>query len=363
MKIPIAMLAYCCGVIGLAQVADAQAPVAIVEEIVSKTARIEFMDYLRLGQSIRLGESDRLVIGYFNSCWREVIIGGDCTGRQRGKRGYRRERRTAEGALRHGKEGRNNQRDDRQRRHGFPQNSQPRVSHTPTVYALSPVFVGSGAGSLAIERLDSPEAHITIPVPQANASCGGFVDLANSNVVLSAGGLYRARVGHREMTFKVDQFGGGWLALDPQSALAAVLLPKSGAGGRGPCCIDRQILALLLIASLASGVVRPSTCPMAQRPFDRYVDLAPVGDPGTAPGRGTIAGGDRRVRRGHLSKQAVCWDAERRLDAGNWRRHYGDRRGWRARDRPRCRLSKHDRAIRNPVWRGDAGGPTAGLRP
>ena len=76
MKIPIATLAYCCGVIGWAQVADAQAPVAIVEEIVSKTAGIEFMDYLRLGQSIRLGESDRLVIGYFNSCWREVIIGG-----------------------------------------------------------------------------------------------------------------------------------------------------------------------------------------------------------------------------------------------------------------------------------------------
>ena len=76
MKIPIATLAYCCSVIGFAQVAGAQAPVAIVEEIDSKTAGIEFMDYLRLGQSVRLGERDRLVIGYFNSCWREVIIGG-----------------------------------------------------------------------------------------------------------------------------------------------------------------------------------------------------------------------------------------------------------------------------------------------
>jgi hypothetical protein len=74
----------------------------------------------------------------------------------------------------------------------------------PTVYGLSPVFVGSGAGSLAIERVDKTEAHITIPVPQANASCGGFVDLANSNVVLSAGGVYRAKVGAAEITFKVD---------------------------------------------------------------------------------------------------------------------------------------------------------------
>ena len=76
MKLPIAMLVYCCAVIGFAQVAAAQAPVAIVEEIESKTARLEFMDYLRTGQFIRLGEGDRLVIGYFNSCWREVIVGG-----------------------------------------------------------------------------------------------------------------------------------------------------------------------------------------------------------------------------------------------------------------------------------------------
>src|SRR5262245_62925891 len=76
MKLSNATLAYCCAVISFAQAASAQAPVAIVEEIDSKTATLEFMDYLRTGQLIRLGERDRLVIGYFNSCWREVIIGG-----------------------------------------------------------------------------------------------------------------------------------------------------------------------------------------------------------------------------------------------------------------------------------------------
>jgi hypothetical protein len=203
MKIPIATLAYCCSVIGFAQVAGAQAPVAIVEAIDSKTAGIEFMDYLRLGQSIRLGERDRLVIGYFNSCFREVIIGGtvlvgkedsEVTGgaveRQKvrcdtGKRDGTTKETTGSGAMVFRK--------------------MPNAARaSPTVYALSPVFVGSGAGSLAIERLDRTEAHITIPVPQANASCGGFVDLANSNVVLSAGGLYRASVGPREITFRVD---------------------------------------------------------------------------------------------------------------------------------------------------------------
>ena len=203
MKIPIATLAYCCGVIGWAQVADAQAPVAIVEQIVSKTAGIEFMDYLRLGQSIRLGESDRLVIGYFNSCWREVIIGGTVLiGKEDSEvTGGTVERRKVRCDT--GKSGGTTKETAGSGAMVFRKIPSPAAS-TPTVYALSPVFVGSGAGSLAIERLDSPEAHITIPVPQANASCGGFVDLANSNVVLSAGGVYRASVGHREITFKVD---------------------------------------------------------------------------------------------------------------------------------------------------------------
>ena len=164
MKIPIATLAYCCGVIGWAQVADAQAPVAIVEEIVSKTAGIEFMDYLRLGQSIRLGESDRLVIGYFNSCWREVIIGGTVlVGKE-------------DSEITGGTVERRKVRCDTEKRAGTTKETAgsgamvfrkipSAASSSPTVYALSPVFVGSGAGSLAIERLDSPEAHITIPVP------------------------------------------------------------------------------------------------------------------------------------------------------------------------------------------------------
>jgi len=203
MKLPIATLAYCCTVLGFTSVAGAQAPVAIVEEIDSKTAGLEFMDYLRAGQSIRLGANDRLVIGYFNSCWREVIIGGavlvgkedsEVTGgtieRQKvrcdtSKKGGTTKETTGSGAMVFRK---------------IPSAAQS----YPTVYALSPLVVGSGAGSLALERLDRTEASITIPVTYTNASCGGVVDLARHNVLLSAGGLYRAKVGPREITFKVD---------------------------------------------------------------------------------------------------------------------------------------------------------------
>ena len=203
MKTPIATLAYWCAAVGCAQVANAQAPVAIVEAVDTKTAGLEVMDYLRLGQIIQLATGDRLVIGYFSSCWREVIVGGSVrvgkedsevaggtVERQKvrcdpGKKGGTTKETAGSGAM------------------VFRKMSGAAPTH-PTVYGLSPVFVGSGAGSLAIERVDKTEAHITIPVPQANASCGGFVDLANSNVVLSAGGVYRAKVGAAEITFKVD---------------------------------------------------------------------------------------------------------------------------------------------------------------
>ena len=57
----------------LANPASAQGPVAIVEEIDSKSAGVEFMDYLTAGKTIALASADRLVIGYLKSCWREKI--------------------------------------------------------------------------------------------------------------------------------------------------------------------------------------------------------------------------------------------------------------------------------------------------
>src|SRR5258708_25338835 len=59
--------------------ARAQAPVAVVEDVESKSAGVEFMDYVSAGKTIRLGPSDTLVLGYMQSCWRETIIGGTAT--------------------------------------------------------------------------------------------------------------------------------------------------------------------------------------------------------------------------------------------------------------------------------------------
>ena len=62
-------------------VASAHAPVplvpaALVEDVKSATAGVEFMDYVGRGQVIKLGADDVLVLSYLKSCEHETITGG-----------------------------------------------------------------------------------------------------------------------------------------------------------------------------------------------------------------------------------------------------------------------------------------------
>lgn len=55
---------------------NAEDPVAIVEEVVAANSSLQVMQYLQRGARIRLDASERLVIGYLDSCVRETIEGG-----------------------------------------------------------------------------------------------------------------------------------------------------------------------------------------------------------------------------------------------------------------------------------------------
>jgi hypothetical protein len=59
--------------------AAAAAPVALVESLTGNTSTLEHMDYLRLGQVIRLSPQDTLVLTFVRSCMRETIRGGIVT--------------------------------------------------------------------------------------------------------------------------------------------------------------------------------------------------------------------------------------------------------------------------------------------
>ena len=51
-------------------------PTALVEDVKSATAEVEFMDYVGKGQTIRLEPRDVLVLSYLKSCEHETITGG-----------------------------------------------------------------------------------------------------------------------------------------------------------------------------------------------------------------------------------------------------------------------------------------------
>jgi hypothetical protein len=53
--------------------------VALVESFTGNTSTLEYMDYLRPGQVIRLSPQDTLVLTYVRSCVRETIRGGIVT--------------------------------------------------------------------------------------------------------------------------------------------------------------------------------------------------------------------------------------------------------------------------------------------
>ena len=67
-------------VIATASVATAAEPEgALVESVSGRSPDVQAMDYVRVGQIIRLGPSGTIVLSYKASCVREMIIGGIVT--------------------------------------------------------------------------------------------------------------------------------------------------------------------------------------------------------------------------------------------------------------------------------------------
>ena len=194
----------------LANPASAQGPVAIVEEIDSKNADVEIMDYLTAGKTIALASTDRLVVGYLKSCWRETIIGGTVAigteqssviaGQvervkvrcQAESKGAVSKETVGSGAMVFRKK---------------PDSKQPQQ----TIYGVSPVIEIGDARSLAIERLDQSDKPIQINLAERVPARSRFIDLAKSNIALVAGALYKAKLGQREVIFRIDP------AADPRS--------------------------------------------------------------------------------------------------------------------------------------------------
>ena len=182
-------------------------PIALVEDIKSSTAEVEFMDYVGSGQIIKLAPKDVLVLSYLKSCQHETITGGTVA--------IGAERSEVEG----GKVTRTRVNCDGGKMRLASQQANASAASAfrlqnaaiePVLYGLTPVIqlpkTLSDDRKLVIERIDPKGTNERHEVALAEGVAGGsFVDLAKSNVKpLTRGGVYNVRIGTRKMTFAID---------------------------------------------------------------------------------------------------------------------------------------------------------------
>jgi hypothetical protein len=194
-------------VIGLTEAANAQPPVALVEEVQGKVTGAEFMDYVVPGQVIKLGPGGVVVISYLKSCWREtisgigtVIVGPEqsavhladfkagkvpCDTSQTEKIG-REVGQSAATVVRSLKE-------------DVPAAALPLVLH-----GVSPIVATSGHGKLVVERLDVKGEHYDVNLSPATTTHGRFYDFARNRIALKPGGMYSATSNSKQVVFQID---------------------------------------------------------------------------------------------------------------------------------------------------------------
>lgn len=179
-------------------------PSAIVEEVSDLPRGPKVLEFLSPGRVIRLQPGQRLVVGYFRSCWRETISGGQVTiGKDRStiKQG-RVFRQLVECDRGHlwltgiglGESGKTTARALKRKKPVVAPGKAPRV------FSRTPIFwLTKKDGVVTLKRLDRAGAIIKM------TARGHFVDLAKGRRRLVAGGLYRVSAGGSAVHFRIDE--------------------------------------------------------------------------------------------------------------------------------------------------------------
>jgi hypothetical protein len=180
-------------------------PSALVEDVKSASAGVDFMDYVGNGQVINLQPGDVLVLSYLKSCEHETITGGTVTigADQSEVRGGKIVRTKV--ACDGGKVQLPSQQAGETAATAFRLQS---ASQEPTLYGRSPVIEiprlqPGDSRVLVIERTDRPGQRFEFKIADALAD-GGFYDLAKTRRLLTPGATYRASIADHKIIFKVD---------------------------------------------------------------------------------------------------------------------------------------------------------------
>jgi hypothetical protein len=178
---------------------------ALVEDVKSETADIEFMDFVGNGQVIKLKPRDVLVLSYLKSCEHETITGGTViVGVERSDvQGGKIVR--AKVSCNGGKMRLSSQQASISAASVFRLQS---AEIQPTLYARTPVIqipkiLANDNRTLLIERIDRPGERHELKIDEAVAR-GSLYDLAKINVRLTRGAIYNASFGGHRMKFEID---------------------------------------------------------------------------------------------------------------------------------------------------------------
>lgn len=179
---------------------------ALVEEVKSASANVEFMDYVGPGRVITLEPNDVLVLSYLKSCQHETISGGTVhIGSDKSEvQGGKVVRITVPcngGSMRLSAQQAN-----------ASAASSFRLQNAlfeTTLHALPPVIEipkmrAGDSRTLIIERAGQPKERIAVDIDKSLASGGGFFDLAKIDTHLRRGALYTVSLGTRTFNFRVD---------------------------------------------------------------------------------------------------------------------------------------------------------------
>jgi hypothetical protein len=181
-------------------------PIAIVEDVKSATADVDFMDYVGAGQIIRLGSRDVLVLSYLRSCEHEVITGGTV------RVGFQRSEVSDGQVVRTKVPCDGGKIEIASARTSDTAASAFRVQSADTrlvLFASSPVVqlpadLAQADRTLLIVRTDRRGERHTVRLADT-VTPGGFVDLARQKVRLARGGQYEASIGAHKLAFTVDR--------------------------------------------------------------------------------------------------------------------------------------------------------------
>jgi hypothetical protein len=197
----LAILAAAIGAMGALAVPAAAAPVAVVEDIAGPSAGVQAFDFIDEGRVIQLQASNTLVLSYLDSCWRESIVGGtvrvgrDQSSVEGGQVGREqvdchggRMRLTAQQAQRSG---------------GIPVRGAPAPPPPYESFGQSPIILMGAPGRLVIERVGQPGSIADINVQARDLNRGAY-DLQRGGIVLQRDTTYRAKVGRREVVFRIS---------------------------------------------------------------------------------------------------------------------------------------------------------------